>query len=232
MGVPMFFEEKTMYTEDAYPSSPFSTSLKEMPSMDNEAADLFAVSHRVLRPWQPPAERDVSWVDDPREYTCNDVRFLVDTAGLVFDPHRMPVNNDDDEDEDEEMNEEVEALIDDPVPSSRTSFLTRLLRLITIFSRRSLFLARPPHGMIGSSRRSRPWFTALITHVGPTTPSSSASLRTRKAGYPLPRQWKLLMKPASRTLFPRPPTVVLRGRTRDPLRRRWSRLPPRAAGRR
>lgn len=63
-GVPMFFEEKTMYTEDAFPSSPFATPLRERPPLDNEQV-LF--SSAVPRPWQSTTERDVSWVDDPRE---------------------------------------------------------------------------------------------------------------------------------------------------------------------
>jgi serine/arginine repetitive matrix protein 2 len=64
-GVPMFYEEKTMYTDDAFPSSPFATPLRERPPMDDEQV-LF--SSAVPRPWQTTAERDVSWVDDPREY--------------------------------------------------------------------------------------------------------------------------------------------------------------------
>jgi hypothetical protein len=66
VGVPVFFEDKTMYGEDAFPSSPFATPLKEGVSMEAQASHLSPDFMRPPRSWQDNA-RDVSWIDDPRE---------------------------------------------------------------------------------------------------------------------------------------------------------------------
>jgi serine/arginine repetitive matrix protein 2 len=67
VGVPVFFEDKTMYGEDAFPSSPFATPFKEGVSMEAQASHLSPDFMRPPRSWQDNA-RDVSWIDDPREF--------------------------------------------------------------------------------------------------------------------------------------------------------------------
>lgn len=69
MGVPMFFEDKTMDANETFPYSPFATPLKEKTSVDDVDEEILYPGS-TSRPRQA-AEAPVSWVEHPRKSNCD-----------------------------------------------------------------------------------------------------------------------------------------------------------------
>ncbi|KAL0956512.1 hypothetical protein HGRIS_002653 [Hohenbuehelia grisea] len=89
VGVPVFLEGHTTSSrQEAFPSSPFMTPLRERPSIDDDEV-LYDASYGAQVPIQDSFEREISWIADP------------------VPEFRIPVDDVDDDEDDEEATEEA-----------------------------------------------------------------------------------------------------------------------------
>ncbi|KAH7925547.1 hypothetical protein BV22DRAFT_1195119 [Leucogyrophana mollusca] len=104
IGVPVYLSatQRTPSRQDAFPSSPFTTPLKEKPSRDDDEEEEVIYPAESFRrsPYHDAFDREISWVAD------------------IVTESRMPIHDEDYDDEDQQVEQQLDDEDDHPPPES------------------------------------------------------------------------------------------------------------------
>jgi len=109
-GVSEYLSESTQEQQDAFPTSPFATPLRERQGPDEEEEDSRAESDTARRPpWSDAYDREISWVAELGQfnvvaYLSSCLRCMLATVPATV-PERIPVHDDNDYDDTDDTDE-------------------------------------------------------------------------------------------------------------------------------
>ena len=122
-GVSEYLSESTQELQDAFPTSPFATPLRERQGPDEEEEDSRAENDAARRqPWSDAYDREISWVAELGQfnvvaYVSSPLQCLLSTVPATV-PERIPVHDDNDYDDTDDTDEPKDRPTTSSLPQS------------------------------------------------------------------------------------------------------------------